>query len=1816
MEKEFKIHIPIDMEYSKGNIKDILSKINKEVKDNVTKIEFTGDYRSIVQQLLDLKKQIPTLDLSKGIEFHLADTIRENTVEGKKILENFSTFVINSLNNSLRDVDFLTESIKNAEKSLEDLKRTKSNLLNNGKEDALKAFEKAEERFNRASASGFGDDKKNVKNKTKLTAVDEMREAYQDMLNYSSEAGKKISDNVLAFVNATDKSFHDVNGNLVTLKENFQDIKVTGSYKKDLQDVDGQILILENTITNLKKSLESAQNPELQVKGKLADKFLDDLQSQLDQMTGLEVKVKPKVDKDVKLEIETAVDVKPTEILERSTDEIVSDTETAVKNFERINSQIEKYRSAKADERLANPSIVNKRRGRGFENISELVPANPEDVRNNSTTKTGIKRKLDEYLKQKKELETGVTEYGSKALTTEKTLSRALDELAAYTYSFKDAEEAAEIFGKKNKDVFDLVQQRIELAKKAAEGEKNSIPYMEGIKWMLKDYGIDQSKITGSIKRSLGEAIETGGIEAFAAKVEELFGVKIPTSVEQAKASIQSVNEATSTPPSTSAMDAVEKELHEEASAHHENAEAAKADAKAQEEFNSHNNIREPHNEYIDNQIKFLQDYKKVSDEYNALEFKASEEGLTDKEESRLDKLRTQIKEYDEILKQYNDVRVKLKNGESYSIIENLDSSDWNVKKSAIKDIVFELKEETSAANEAAEAEPDINKVRDTLGSIMDQMNTSQITGRNLFDWIKENASEAEKELFGVSKGFEEFQKLLVGASFGSKGLFEYRNGAGLDVFNYNKNNLSSGATTPSVSEYIKKSDDEIYASGRELAKNRETVLQELAQREIDLANQVSGEKKRIYADMANATIKMSKAGIEDGDYKIEEKISSTKNQIDSLQREIESETDPKILDGLNRELDETKIKFIALVNAFKQSGHSFSEVDALSFGSEAIDRYSRTQRENYTVGNSNYSIESESKDYWDNLTKGIKSENELAQAIEQRKQKLVELEKVRRTSEEKDIEAYKKYDSITDGKERKSAWAEYQSLSDKTNEITEQYNEARLELYNLIQLQNNWGKSLENAPKINDSFLGDEWEKEEQILYGIDDEISSIIEKSKQASQVPNETPVLTGDTIENISAETEALEREEQQARKTAESNNKLAESQRNVNEVMSEIPSTQTNIDQYTESVQNAQQETEELDEAIDEIVRDVESFNTIPSPTDDMFENQVIAAKQSLDKLDSLLPSGAEEAKAQLEQLYNELNSVSDNEGLKQWKSEFKIVANNIKLVNEETNALKKNETERAAAFVANEKINEEAHKREMNLLMEKYDLIDKEKAAYRNYNINDALKLQEESYKKVWEIQQKIASLDSNKNKNEIATLQRELELRQDNYDRADHLVALLDKEAYAYAHSSNLLKIEEEALLNIERILSRIIDKENNVNEALKGKIDTQTNRINNKSIKTKSGYTYSDELSTEIDQVNTQLSDLKNKLKQVTSESGLNAWKQKFDDVSKAIDNVNDKIKEEERLNKESNREYEKQVKADEQLYAKRVAILKRLGKLMRNSGIMKDDEWGAYIQAQFNLVSNGAKMSAKELKDVGFRLDEIEAKANATGKSGNTLSQMISQRTKSLVAYLATFASFYRVIGYVRQAFSTIADLDTQLVDLRKTTHMNTTELNDFYMSSSTIAKQLGVTTSEIIQQAAAWSRLGYNTKEASETMAQLSSQFASISPGVSVENATDYLVSTMKAFDVVTDEVERTIMDNVNAIGNSFATTNGEIGEMLERSSAAMAAANNTLEETIALESAAVEVTRNAETTGTAFRTISMRIRGKQSLPPYDENHMLYA
>lgn len=177
---------------------------------------------------------------------------------------------------------------------------------------------------------------------------------------------------------------------------------------------------------------------------------------------------------------------------------------------------------------------------------------------------------------------------------------------------------------------------------------------------------------------------------------------------------------------------------------------------------------------------------------------------------------------------------------------------------------------------------------------------------------------------------------------------------------------------------------------------------------------------------------------------------------------------------------------------------------------------------------------------------------------------------------------------------------------------------------------------------------------------------------------------------------------------------------------------------------------------------------------------------------------------------------------------------------------------------------------------------------------------------------------------------------------------------------------------------------------------------------------------------------------------------------------------------------------------------------------------------------------------------------------------------------------------------------------------LDLKKTTTMTESQLEQFYYTSNDVAKKMGVTTEEIIKQASAWSRLGYSSQEAATKMAKYSSMFATISPGMSLDSATDGLVSVMKAFDIGNDNVDDVvddIMSKINIIGNTRALNNNDIVDFLTRSSSSMAEANNTLEETIALGTAAVEITRDAARVGNALKTVSMRIRG------YDEETESY-
>lgn len=279
-------------------------------------------------------------------------------------------------------------------------------------------------------------------------------------------------------------------------------------------------------------------------------------------------------------------------------------------------------------------------------------------------------------------------------------------------------------------------------------------------------------------------------------------------------------------------------------------------------------------------------------------------------------------------------------------------------------------------------------------------------------------------------------------------------------------------------------------------------------------------------------------------------------------------------------------------------------------------------------------------------------------------------------------------------------------------------------------------------------------------------------------------------------------------------------------------------------------------------------------------------------------------------------------------------------------------------------------------------------------------------------------------------------------------------------------------------------------------------------------------------------------------------------------------------------------------------QLNAKISEFVRNNGKAMKTTNPLTGNTYGVDIS---NIQGSLQTTQTIEVFDkLNGQFQILRSNIKAVGVEGNTMLTELGSKLSKFAKWFGVTYLFTKVRMYFNKLFTTVYELDTALIDLKKTFKGTDEELNQFYYESNKLAKQMGVTTAEIIKQGAAFSRLGYSSNETMKKMAEMSAMFAAISPDMDTEAAQNGLVSIMKAFDIDPENVLDGILSKVNIIGNTAATSNGEIVEMLQKSSAAMREANNTLEETIALETAAVEITRDSASTGTAWKTISARLR----------------
>lgn len=257
-------------------------------------------------------------------------------------------------------------------------------------------------------------------------------------------------------------------------------------------------------------------------------------------------------------------------------------------------------------------------------------------------------------------------------------------------------------------------------------------------------------------------------------------------------------------------------------------------------------------------------------------------------------------------------------------------------------------------------------------------------------------------------------------------------------------------------------------------------------------------------------------------------------------------------------------------------------------------------------------------------------------------------------------------------------------------------------------------------------------------------------------------------------------------------------------------------------------------------------------------------------------------------------------------------------------------------------------------------------------------------------------------------------------------------------------------------------------------------------------------------------------------------------------------------------------------------------------------------------YLQEYLSQLERG-EISVDEFQRrlAGLRTSFAESSnaIKSAGENTKTLSERVGGLAAKFTSWLTVSQIVMKLYSSLKKMVSAVIDIDTAMTELKKVTDETSTVYAKYLDDASVRAKKLGATIADTVTASADFARLGYTLDEAAQ-LADAALVYKNVGDGIEdVSQASESIISTMKAFGIEAENAI-SIVDKFNEVGNNFAISSEGVGEALRRSASALAAGNNTLDESIALITAANSVVQDADVVGTTMKTVSMYLRAAKT------------
>lgn len=257
----------------------------------------------------------------------------------------------------------------------------------------------------------------------------------------------------------------------------------------------------------------------------------------------------------------------------------------------------------------------------------------------------------------------------------------------------------------------------------------------------------------------------------------------------------------------------------------------------------------------------------------------------------------------------------------------------------------------------------------------------------------------------------------------------------------------------------------------------------------------------------------------------------------------------------------------------------------------------------------------------------------------------------------------------------------------------------------------------------------------------------------------------------------------------------------------------------------------------------------------------------------------------------------------------------------------------------------------------------------------------------------------------------------------------------------------------------------------------------------------------------------------------------------------------------------------------------------------------------------------TSSIKTAQKDIQNLKQVIEDVNKHSIKPAIDTTTLTQTesVMKRLVSSFGELIKLRASYSVIGLfataIGRAKQSIMEFDSALTEYNKVTQLNSEGMEKQISKLKGYAKEVGRTTTEMIQGTTGWKKAGFSDEDAS-ILSKVTALYQNTADEVmSTSQATDILTSIIKAYNIQAgDSIQ--ITDKINKVSADFAVSSGDIGNGLKVASASMSTMGNSLDQTTALLTAGTTIFQHQSSqVARGLNTIGLNLtKNKEKLEQY--------